>query len=184
MKPVTLPMRSFHHRPLPGDPLLLGALHRVERPLVVARHYLDELRRVSLPGLENPLSHARLGVAHVAPHEILDLFDVLGSDQRLDVNHPEVTAALEVAGLVQDVGHTARHTGCEVSPGAADDDDPAAGHVLAAVVAHALHDSMGAAIAHGEPFPCNPTEVGLAARGAVEDHVSDEDVLLGNKRGS
>ena len=38
----------------------------------------------------------------------------------------------------------------EVAPGRADDDDAAAGHVLAAVVAGALDDGHRAAVADGE----------------------------------
>ena len=40
----------------------------------------------------------------------------------------------------------------KLRPVAAEDDDAAAGHVLAAVVAHALDDGGRAGVAHAEPL--------------------------------
>ena len=47
------------------------------------------------------------------------------------------------------------------------------------MVAHALDDSHGAGIAHGEPLARHALEIGLASDGAVEDRVADDDVLGG-----
>src|SRR2546422_10779014 len=69
----------------------------------------------------------------------------------------------------------------EVASRAADDDHAAARHVLAAVVADALDDRVGAAVAHGEPLAGHAPHVGLAARRAVERDVADDDVGLGHE---
>ena len=69
----------------------------------------------------------------------------------------------------------------EVAPGAAEHDDAAAGHVLAAVVAHALDDGVDAAVAHAEALAGHAADVGLAAGRAVERDVADDDVLLGDE---
>ncbi len=58
----------------------------------------------------------------------------------------------------------------------------AAGHVLAAVVAHAFDDGRRAAVAHAEPLAGDAAQVELAAGGAVEHHVAGDDVLLGLER--
>jgi hypothetical protein len=50
------------------------------------------------------------------------------------------------------IGDAARHAGREVAAGLAEHDDDAAGHVFAAVVAHALDHRDRAGIAHREPL--------------------------------
>src|SRR5439155_24277047 len=121
-------------------------------------------------------------VADVEREEILDALDVLDVDQRLEVDHAQVAPALEVARLVEDIGDAARHAGGEIAPDAADDHHPAARHVLAAVVPGAFHHGEGAAVPDAEPLPGHAPEVGLAARGAVEDHVADQDIVFGDER--
>ncbi len=53
----------------------------------------------------------------------------------------------EVPGLVVKVGQAPRHAGADVAPRRAQHDDAAARHVLAAVVADALDDGGGTAVA-------------------------------------
>ena len=57
----------------------------------------------------------------------------------------------------------------------------AAGHVFAAVVAHALDHGDGAGIAHGEALARLTADVGLAAGRAVERHIAHDDVLVRGK---
>ena len=71
--------------------------------------------------------------------------------------------------------------GAEVAAGRAEHDHPPAGHVLAAVVAHALDDRGGTGVAHAEPLPHDAAEVGLATGGAVERDVAGDDVVLGDE---
>ena len=104
-----------------------------------------------------------------------------GSSKRLEVDHLEVAALGEVAGLVEDEGDAAAHAGGEVAAGRADDDGHAAGHVLAAVVAGPLDDGHGAAVADAEPLAGAAPEEGPAAGRAVEGDVADQDVLLGRR---
>ena len=84
---------------------------------------------------------------------------------------------------VPDVGDAAAHAGGEVAARGAEHDDAAAGHVLAAVVADAFDDRVGAAVAHGEPLGGAAAEQGRAAGGAVQAHVADDDVFLRDERG-
>ena len=77
-----------------------------------------------------------------------------------------------------DVGDAAAHAGGEVAAAAAQHHDHAAGHVLAAVIAHAFDHGGGAGVAHREALAGHAAEVRLAAGGAVEHHVADDDVLL------
>ena len=84
--------------------------------------------------------------------------------------------------LVEDEGHAAAHAGGEVPAGRADDDDDAAGHVLAAVVADPLDDGLRPAVADAEPLAGPAAEEGPAAGRAVEGDVADQDVVLGDER--
>ena len=66
----------------------------------------------------------------------------------------------------------------KLRPGRAEHDHAAAGHVLAAVVADALDDRAGAAVAHGEPLAGHAAHERVAAGGAVERDVADDHVLF------
>src|SRR5262249_53183140 len=83
----------------------------------------------------------------------------------------------EVALVVVDVSDAARHAGGEVLAGGAENDDAAAGHVLAAVVADREHDRIDAAVAHAEALARQAANVRLAARGAVKGNVADNHVF-------
>src|ERR687891_2394043 len=85
---------------------------------------------------------------------------------------------LEAAILVQDIGDTAGHARCEIPSGLADNDNPSSGHVLAAVIAHALDDRTHAAIADSEAFTGHAPNIGLTAGCAVERYIADDDVFF------
>ena len=68
----------------------------------------------------------------------------------------------------------AGHPGAEVAAVRPEDDDGAAGHVLARVVADALDHGHRAGVAHREALARRAGAVELAAGGAVEDRVADE----------
>ena len=61
------------------------------------------------------------------------------------------------------------------------DDDDAAGHVLAAVVARALDHRDGAGVAHREALARDAAEVALARDRAVQHRVADHDRVLGRR---
>ena len=80
--------------------------------------------------------------------------------------------------LIDDIGHAVGHPRAEVPPRAAEHDDDAGGHVLAAVVPRALDDGDGSRIPHREPVARLPCGEQLACRGAVEDRVADDQMLV------
>src|ERR671930_441461 len=85
------------------------------------------------------------------------------------VEHRRVDLRAELAVLVEDEGEAAAHARREVAARAAEDDHATAGHVLAAVIAHALDDGDRPGVAHGEALTGQPAEERASARGAVED---------------
>ena len=96
------------------------------------------------------------GEMHVALHQRFEARPVLGGGHRLDVHHLQVALGVEELVLVEHVGDAAAHARGEVHARPAQHHDDAAGHVLAAVVAHALHHGDGAGVAHREALarPC------------------------------
>src|SRR5438876_8147015 len=57
---------------------------------------------------------------------------------------------------------------------------PYRGHVLAAMVAHALNDRAGSAVAHGKALSRPPRGKQPAAGGAIEDGIAEDDVPIGH----
>ena len=68
-------------------------------------------------------------------------------------------------------------------PTGAEHGHPAAGHVLAAVVAGALDHRGRAGVPHAEPLADHAAQEHLAAGRAVADHVARDHLLLGGERG-
>src|ERR1019366_8367449 len=141
---------------------------------VVARHDLHELALLDVPVLEQPGRHGGVGLHTVAPPQALPRDAVL-TVERLHVDHVGVDPLAEGALGVVDVGDAARHAGGEVAPGPAQHDHPAPGHVLAAVVTHALDHGHCARVAHAAALPHLAPDERLPGRGPVEDHVAGED---------
>src|SRR5262249_34580003 len=135
------------------------------------------------PVVQDALRKGRPGGLHVTRDELVHEFDVDRLIERLEIDHTQVAATPEVAGAVEHVGDPARHPGRKVPAGVAEHDHPAPRHGLATVVAHALHYGQDTAVADAEALAGHAAHVGLAAGGAVEGHVADDDVVLGGEAG-
>ncbi len=155
----------------------LGGRHQLASPLVLRGDDLDE-GPLDLVELVEHLDAARaLGALGMLLHQGADLGQ-LRFGGPLELDHAHVAAPLErVAGVI-DIGHAAAHAGREVLAHLTQHQDHAAGHVLAAVVAHALHDQGGTGVAHSEPLAGQAVDKALPAGGAVERHVAHRDVLV------
>ena len=101
---------------------------------------------------------------------------------RADLQRSGVDAPREGIALVQHVGYAAGHARGEVVAHGAEDGRASAGHVLAAVVAHALGHGRRAGIAHAEALARRAGYVGRAAGRAVEGHVANERVAVAPPR--
>src|SRR5450759_4927624 len=83
-------------------------------------------------------------------------------------DHVAVAQTVELLSLVEHERGSTAHTGREIPPGWSQHHDGAAGHVFAAVIAHALHPRAGATITNGEALSGDSTEVRLPTGRAVE----------------
>ena len=117
------------------------------------------------------------GMSYVGFDQPPDVPDVLFLVQRFQIHHLLVAQSGKDTLFIQHIGDAAAHARGEVAAHGADHHHAAAGHVLATVVADALDDGLGAAVADGETLAGTAAEEGLAAGGAVEGHVADDDVL-------
>mmetsp|Transcript_90221 Transcript_90221/g.255078 ORF Transcript_90221/g.255078 Transcript_90221/m.255078 type:complete len:770 (-) Transcript_90221:2977-5286(-) len=89
--------------------------------------------------------------------------------------------ALKVAVVligVQEERDASAHARAEIGAGAAEDHNHAPRHVLASVVADALHHRGAARVANGEPFSGNAREEHLSGGGAVQSCVARDDRLV------
>ena len=107
-----------------------------------------------------------------------------GIDDGVQVHAGAITThAHEFARFIQNVGNAAGHARGKIAAGLAQHHHRSLGHILAAMVAHRFHHGRGAGVPHRKAFTGHPVEEGLAAGGAVENHVAHQDVFFGLKRG-
>ena len=90
-----------------------------------------------------------------------------------------IEAGVEIVVFVQHIDHAAGHARREVFARGAEDDGDAAGHVLTAVVAHALDDGGRAGVAHAEALARDAGDECAAGGGAIERDIADNDVFIG-----
>ncbi len=159
---------------------------RLEDPPVVVRDDADEADQARRPSRPAGRGRARCRSApHGAPPARAD------SAASASVVRPAGASATisrlqrraNVPVLVEHIGDPARHPGREVAPRPAQHDHPPARHVLAAVVADALHDRASRPeLRTANRSPASAADEGLAAGRAVERDVAGDDVLLGDER--
>src|SRR5437764_1784384 len=159
----------------------LGLRALAQDALVVEGHDLHPPIEERVPLGENPLGDSRSGSLAVLLHEGTQLFEVL-LGRRLELDHLGVALRREGAVGVEHVRDAAAHARREVAASRTEDDDAAAGHVLAAVVADTLDHRVHARVADAEALARQPAEERAAAGGAVEHGVADHDVLLRPER--
>ena len=107
--------------------------------------------------------------------QLLDACDLLFVRERFQMDQLLIAQAFIE---VEHISDAAGHTGCEVFARLAEDDDLAAGHVFAAVVADAFDDDGRTAVSDAEAFPCLAGDEGFPACRAEEGDVSDDDIVF------
>src|SRR5262249_8722546 len=126
--------------------------------------------------------HARAelapGVLNVSDNQASHQLHVLRIIERLEIDHLGVAAPLERVVRIEHVSDAPTHARGEIPPGPAKDGHAAARHVFAAVIADAFDDRKRTAVARRKSLARDAPEIRLAARGAVERYVPDEDVVF------
>ena len=90
---------------------------------------------------------------------------IVGGGHLLQLDNAQVAATDEITGGIPDIGDAAAHTGGKIASGRAENDDAAAGHVFATVVAQAFDDGRRARVTHREAFAGDAVEEGFAGDG-------------------
>src|SRR5579863_410089 len=198
MKPVVLPMLHLlglwglgalkpslnkHCEGRARNIRLLTSAH-AQHAFEFVRENLDEPRNHVVPVVENPLGTATGSQLRVAQQEIFDDHHIGLVEQGLQIDGLQVTSPLgKVSALVEDVGHTAAHAGCEISATGAEHQHDAVGHVLASVVANALDHRSRSGVTNGKALARYSVEKRFAARGAVESNIADDDIFFRRESG-
>src|SRR5204862_6019426 len=112
----------------------------------------------------------------------MNQFHILRLNHRLKINRRQITALLsEITFLVEDIGNAPTHSGREISAARSEHHDQTVSHVFAAVVTDSLHNRGRAGIADGEAFARDAAEERLAASGAIEHDIADQNVFFRSK---
>src|SRR6266566_1043045 len=172
---------------LAGEEAVPAGRHRLvamalERGAVVVRHHLHEPELRFLPVVEDVSRDGRVGASLVLLDQLAKHAQILELE-RLQADELGVAALRERAVLVEHVCDPTAHAGGEVPARAPEDDDGAARHVFATVVADALDDRGRTRVPDREPLAGETAEERLARGRSVEDRVPRHDVLLGPERG-
>lgn len=68
--------------------------------------------------------------------------------------HAHVAAIRELVLRIIDISDASRHSRSKIATGSAEDDNPPAGHILAAVISHPFHHGDRARVSHRKSIPC------------------------------
>ena len=159
-------------------PSRLGHPGRGQDALIVGRHDLRELRAAPWPVGQHRRGYRAPGEPGMPGHHIVQPGEVLGVGtlqlDHLGVDHRRVEAEHE--------SDAARHARGHVPTGFTEHHDTSAGHVLAGVVPHAFGHRERTGVAGTEAFADPAAEKDLAGRGAVQQRVARDHVVLGEEQ--
>mmetsp|Transcript_44370 Transcript_44370/g.110466 ORF Transcript_44370/g.110466 Transcript_44370/m.110466 type:complete len:439 (-) Transcript_44370:95-1411(-) len=146
-----------------------------QHTLVVLREDLSEALAVFLPVVDDEFGALAAGAVVVLVDEVLQGALVLQRRHGLQIHHLVVDVVLVD---VEKVCDAAAHAGSEVLTDLAKNHYQTTSHVLASVVANALHYSNGPAIPHCKPLGSHPRKEGAPVRRAIQTGVANNDVAV------
>src|SRR5579875_1093577 len=154
-----------------------------EHLAIFGGQHLDEFAPQSVPLIQQAARYRAVGILQMARDEGVELLSFALAAHLAQLHHAGIAALGEATFLVQDVSYAAAHPGGEITSGAPQYHHQAAGHILAAMVAHTFDHRERAAVANGKTLAGDTADKGLAAGGAVERHVAHHNILFGLEAG-
>ena len=109
------------------------------------------------------------------PHHTPNCFVVL-LRHWVEVHHFHVAVA-DKSQVIENKSHATAHACGKVLAGGTQHDNDTAGHVLAAMVAHAFDNGTCPGIAHSKTLPCPAVNINLSGGSAIERNVADDDIF-------
>ena len=103
------------------------------------------------------------------------LVQLLFLSDRLEINHRHIAAAFKCAVFIEHISNAARHASRKIATRLADDDDDAARHIFATMVAGAFDHRNGARITHGETLTRDTAEIAFTIDRTIEHGIADDD---------
>src|ERR1700674_2886666 len=128
-------------------------------PLVLERHHGDEVSLRNIPSPELALRRRAASEARMLFDQMPQQLAVAQVGQWRKLDHRRVALLLQLAELVEHERHPATHPRGKIPPRATENDDGAAGHVLAAVIADSLHHRNRSTVAHSEALAGNSRKI-------------------------
>src|SRR5262245_4604812 len=114
-------------------------------------------------------------------HQRLQQVNVVGFVNLFQIHHAAIAERRKDTFFVEDKSNASAHAGSNVTSGFPEDNSHPAGHVFTAVIANAFHHRVCPAIANGETFASDSTEIRFTTGGTIEHCVSNEDVVFGRE---
>lgn len=139
-----------------------------QHPVVIVGEDFLELGQILTEVVQDLFAARGAGGFHMLADQLLQGGNIVLMLHGFEADRLFVHPLVEVPVLIQHIGDAAGHAGCKVLAGLAQHDDGAAGHVLAAMVADALHNGRCAGVADAEALTGHAGDEGLAAGGTIQ----------------
>src|SRR5213075_1567771 len=123
---------------------------------VIERHDYHDLLSIFFPVIQHALSLCAVRESDVPGDEIPDVLLFLRIFVRLEIDDLKIPTLRKIAVFVDDVCEASAHPRSKIASCAAKNDDPAAGHVFAAVIADAFNDGNRTAVRTANRSPATP----------------------------
>ena len=131
-------------------------------PLIIPGDNLLKRRNTVLKVLQDSPSLCGTSSLHMLPDQIFHFLNIMRFLQRRHDKPCFVQASVKIVFFIQHVHDASGHSRSKVLPCPTENDNPAAGHILAAVVSDALDHRTGTGVPHTEAFPCHTGNKGFA----------------------
>src|SRR2546423_2778323 len=153
----------------------------LERLSVLARDHRDEAVLRFLPLSKSAFGARTPGVPSMLLDEMPHLLALSEIGEWHEVDHRRIALLLQLIEFIEHERDPSAHPRPKIAPGAAEHDDGAPGHVLAAVVANSFDHCQRAAVADGEALACHTGEVRFPRGCAIQHGVADQHGLVGDE---
>src|SRR5580692_8009153 len=115
-------------------------------------------------------------------HRSFRELSILGFEKRLEINGIQIAAFFcEVSPFVENIGDASAHSGGEISTAGSQNQYQALGHIFATVVANSFDHGGCSRVANREALASDSIEKRLAASGAIERNVADQNIFFRSK---
>src|SRR5437868_2613659 len=148
---------------------------------VLARNHGEETVLRFLPLSKSAFGARTPGVPRMLLDEMAHLLALPEISQGYEVDHRRIALLRQLIEFIENERDSATHPRSEIASGATQDDDSAASHVLAAVVANSFDHCQRSAVANSEALARYTGEIRFARCRAIQHRIADQHGLVGDE---